>query len=65
MPLTTKKLLNRVSELADPVYICEVLELTTEDLLERFNDLVETKMDVLREVYDVNTNFEEEGQEDG
>jgi len=65
MPLTTKKLLNRVSELADPIYICEVLELTTEDLLERFNDLVETKMDVLREVYDVNTNFEEEGQEDG
>tara|TARA_Y100000385_G_C12550692_1_gene407781 strand:+ start:198 stop:395 length:198 start_codon:yes stop_codon:yes gene_type:complete len=65
MPLTTKRLLNRVSELADPVYICEVLELTTEDLLERFNDLVETKIDVLREVYDVNTNFEEEGQEDG
>tara|TARA_R110002074_G_scaffold78141_2_gene176907 strand:- start:164 stop:361 length:198 start_codon:yes stop_codon:yes gene_type:complete len=65
MSLTTKRLLNRVSELADPVYICEVLELTTEDLLERFNDLVETKIDVLREVYDVNTNFEEEGQEDG
>jgi hypothetical protein len=65
MSLTTKRLLNRVSELADPIYICEVLELTTEDLLERFNDLVETKIDVLREVYDVNTNFEEEGQEDG
>ena len=65
MSLTTKRLFNRVSELADPVYICEVLELTTEDLLERFNDLVETKIDVLREVYDVNTNFEEEGQEDG
>jgi hypothetical protein len=65
MSLTTKRLLNRVSELADPVYICEVLELTTEDLLERFNDLVETKIDVLREVYDVNTNFKEEGQEDG
>jgi hypothetical protein len=65
MSLTTKRLLNRVSELADPIYICEVLELTTEDLLERFNDLVETKIDVLREVYDVNINFEEEGQEDG
>ena len=64
MPLSLEQLLERVAELTDPPYLCEVLEITSEDILERFSDLVEQKDDVLREIFDVDLGIEQEGELD-
>tara|TARA_B100001250_G_C19729318_1_gene757651 strand:+ start:593 stop:781 length:189 start_codon:yes stop_codon:yes gene_type:complete len=55
MSLSNKQFLNRVSNLAEPSFLCEVLNITTEDIIERFNDLVEDKEEELREIFDVDT----------
>ena len=64
MPLSLKQFLERVADLTDPPYLCEVLEITSEDILERFSDLVEQKDDVLREIFDVDLGIEQEGELD-
>jgi hypothetical protein len=64
MPLNLEQFLERVADLTDPPYLCEVLEITSEDILERFSDLVEQKDDVLREIFDVDLGIEQEGELD-
>lgn len=64
MPLSLEQFLERVADLSDPPYLCEVLEITSEDILERFSDLVEQKNDVLREIFDVDLGIEQEGELD-
>ena len=64
MPLSLEQFLERVADLSDPPYLCEVLEITSEDILERFSDLVEQKDDVLREIFDVDLGIEQEGELD-
>ena len=64
MPLNLEQFLERVADLSDPPYLCEVLEITSEDILERFSDLVEQKDDVLREIFDVDLGIEQEGELD-
>ena len=64
MPLNLEQFLERVADLSDPPYLCEVLEITSEDILERFSDLVEQKNDVLREIFDVDLGIEQEGELD-
>jgi len=65
MSLSNRRLLGRVAELADPSFICELLNITTEQLLEQFDYLVEENIEALREVYDVNLNYEMEDKQDG
>ena len=64
MPLSLEQFLERVADLTDPPYLCEVLEITSEDILERFSDFVEQKDDVLREIFDVDLGIEQEGELD-
>ena len=64
MPLSLEQFLQRVADLTDPPYLCVVLEITSEDILERFSDLVEQKTDVLREIFDVDLEIEQEGDPD-
>jgi hypothetical protein len=39
--------------------LCEVLNITSEDLIERFGDLIEHNIEDLREVFDVDLEIEE------
>ena len=55
MSLPHKQFLNRLSNLAEPSFLCEVLNITTEDIIERFSDLVEDNEEELREIFDVDT----------
>ena len=64
MPLSLEQFLERVADLTDPPYLCEVLEITYEEIIERFSDLVEQKDDVLREIFDVDLGIEQEGELD-
>jgi hypothetical protein len=63
MPLTSEQFLKRLSSLTDPAYLCEVLGITPEDIIRSFDDLIEEKIDVLREAFDVDL-YIGEGEED-
>jgi hypothetical protein len=63
MPLPLEQFLNRLASLTDPSLLCEVLDISTEDILERFEDLIEDNLDVLREAYDIDITFEETDDE--
>jgi hypothetical protein len=39
--------------LADADLLCEVLDIDSEDIIERFNDKIEENIDILRETFDV------------
>ena len=60
MPLNLEQFLERVADLTDPSELCELLGITSEDILERFSEVVEEKSGVLREIYDVDLELEEE-----
>ena len=60
MPLNLEQFLERVADLTDPSELCELLGITSEDILERFSDVVEEKSGVLREIFDVDLELEEE-----
>lgn len=60
MPLNLEQFLERVADLTDPSELCELLDITSEDILERFSDVVEEKSGVLREIFDVDLELEEE-----
>lgn len=49
MPLTMYDLKNRLSRGLSEVELLEVLEITSEDIVERFSDLIEEKFDYLSE----------------
>ena len=63
MPLTPEQFIKRLSALTDPSYLCEVLNITSEDIIERFEDLVEEKSEILRETFDIDLNLNEEEYE--
>lgn len=46
MALTLREILERLKSL-DEVELCDILGLTSEDLVERFADVIEDKMDTL------------------
>ena len=60
MPLNLEQFLERVADLTDPSELCELLGITSEDILERFSEVVEEKSGVLREIFDVDLELEEE-----
>ena len=47
--------MERISCLADPPLLCELLDISSEDLLEAFEDRMEDKKNILREIFDVDT----------
>ena len=64
MPLNLEQFLERVADLTDPSELCELLDITSEDILERFSEVVEEKSGVLREIFDIDLELEEEGELD-
>jgi|TARA_R110002020_G_scaffold132967_5_gene296809 hypothetical protein len=57
MPLPIEEFIERLSQVSDPPLLCELLGLNSEDILERFSDVLEDRIEVLREIYDID--FEE------
>ena len=53
MPLPNEQFLNRLAVLTDPSLLCDVLDISTEDIIERFEDVIIDQMEVLREAYDI------------
>lgn len=53
MTLTLQELKERIARYYDVITLCEVLQITEEDILERFEDRVFTNIDELQqEMYD-------------
>lgn len=53
MPLSNDQFVQRLSEVADPTLLCELLNISSEDIIERFDDLLEERMCYLREIFDI------------
>lgn len=51
MPLVLSELLEKLKR-EDEVYLLELLNITSEDIIDRFHDLVEERMDYLEELLD-------------
>ena len=64
MSLPHNQFLKRLSLLTEPSFLCEILDITNEDIIERFGDLIEENEEELREIFDVDIplmmNIEEE-----
>tara|TARA_Y100000361_G_C11051712_1_gene285602 strand:- start:329 stop:526 length:198 start_codon:yes stop_codon:yes gene_type:complete len=60
MRLNNEQFLERLANLAEPAFLCEILNITSEDIIEQFNELVEENEAVLREVYDIDLEIEED-----
>ena len=52
MPLPFDQFIKRLATLADASLLCDILDIDSEELIERFEDRIEDKMDVLREAFD-------------
>jgi len=57
MVLTLEELKEKVKEQINEVDLLEILEVTSEDLVDRFDDLIEEKYDILIEIVDVRDPF--------
>jgi|TARA_R110000765_G_scaffold406365_3_gene503295 hypothetical protein len=70
MSLPDKQFLNRLSNLTDPSFLCEILNISSEDIIDRFPELIEENNEELREIFDVDTkeyfieDFKEEREND-
>ena len=53
MSLPPNQFLNRLAVLAEPSFLCEVLAITSEDIIERFGELIEDNEEELREIFDI------------
>lgn len=56
--------------MTDATLLCDLLDITSEDIIERFEDMLVERMDILREVFDIdlelvyNYNSDLDGQEE-
>lgn len=57
MALTLEELKEKVKEQINEVDLLEILEVTSEDLVDRFDDIIEEKYDILLEIVDVRDPF--------
>lgn len=57
MALTLEELKEKVKEQINEVDLLEILEVTSEDLVDRFDDIIEEKYDILIEIVDVRDPF--------
>jgi len=53
MPLPSRQFIKRLAIIADPSLLCELLDISSENIIERFDDVVEERLDELREIFDV------------
>ena len=60
MPLSNEQFIRRLAAIPDPEFLCDFLDITSEDILERFEDIVEDTMETLRQEFDVDIQDEEE-----
>ena len=60
MPLPNEQFIRRLAAITDPEFLCDFLGITSEDILERFDDVVDNNMEELREEFDVDIDAEEE-----
>lgn len=60
MPLSNEQFIRRLAAITDPEFLCDFLEITSEDILERFEDIVENTMETLRQEFDIDIQDEEE-----
>ncbi len=60
MPLSNEQFIRRLAAITDPKFLCDFLDITSEDILERFEDIVENTMETLRQEFDVDIQDEEE-----
>ena len=57
MALTLEELKEKVKEQINEIDLLEILEVTSEDLVDRFDDIIEEKYDILLEIVDVRDPF--------
>ena len=60
MPLSNEQFIRRLAAITDPEFLCDFLDITSEDILERFEDIVENTMETLRQAFAVDIQDEEE-----
>jgi|TARA_R110000823_G_scaffold52635_2_gene130091 hypothetical protein len=58
MPLPHNRFIQRLAILADSSTLCDILDIDSEELLERFDDVVEDKIDILRDAFDIDFDTE-------
>lgn len=63
MPLVLSELLERLKRL-DEVILLDLLEINSEELIERFSDKIETKLNLLVEELDDDIGDEDAGYDD-
>jgi|TARA_R110000787_G_scaffold8718_5_gene29958 hypothetical protein len=63
MPLQLEQFYKRLAILSDACLLVEILEIDSEDIIERFEDLIEERIDELREVFDVDTGWDDDYDE--
>jgi hypothetical protein len=64
MPLHFEQFLNRLAIMTDAGLLCELLDIDSEDIIERFEDLIEERIEELREVFDIDTIGEQDDELD-
>ena len=47
MPLPNEQFIRRLAAITDPEFLCDFLGITSEDILERFDDVVDNNMEEL------------------
>lgn len=50
--------------MTDAGLLCELLDIESEDIIERFEDLIEERIEELREVFDIDTIGEQDDELD-
>tara|TARA_R110000803_G_scaffold107008_4_gene175166 strand:- start:906 stop:1097 length:192 start_codon:yes stop_codon:yes gene_type:complete len=53
MPLSDKDFKIRLCNITDPVLLCDILDISTEELIEAFEDKIEERLESLRDIYDI------------
>ena len=54
MPLLHRQFLERLAALTDAELLCDMLHLTSEDIIEAFPEALEEHMSVLKDTFDLN-----------
>jgi len=53
MPLNDDDFRLRLAAIADPTLLCDILDISSEDLIEAFEDKIEERIQTLKDVFDI------------
>ena len=53
MPLNDDDFRLRLAAIADPTLLCDILNISSEDLIEAFEDKIEERIQTLKDVFDI------------